>query len=176
MKKEWFVFNEKLPSFFSLKQIIMIKILATLCLLSPIIIASAQVPDNDPAKTSIEKNESYEVIGDERLKEMEERMITINENKSSIEGYRLQLFSSSGPNSFDQANEVQTEFLTIYNEVPAYVVHKKPAFKVRVGDFRTRLEAERFFIELKESFPDAFIVKDDVELPPLRLNEIEKQD
>jgi hypothetical protein len=47
---------------------------------------------------------------------------------------------------------------------------------VRVGDFRTRLEAERFFIELKESFPDAFIVKDDVELPPLRLNEIEKQD
>ena len=154
----------------------MIKIFSTLLIQTLFFSAFAQVPENNPEKTTIEKNDSYEVIGDRRLKKLENRIITINENKKTIEGYRLQLFSSSGPNSFNQANEVQTGFLTIYNEVPAYVVHKKPAFKVRVGDFRTRLEAERFFIELKENFPDAFIVKDSINLPPLNSEESKKED
>ncbi len=137
----------------------------------------AQVPANNPNKTTIEKNDEIEIVGDERLIEMENRVKSYNENNQTIEGYRLQLFSSSGPNSFNQANEVQAEFLKIYNEVPAYVVHKKPAFKVRVGDFRTRLEAERFFIELQENFPDAFVVKDDINLPPLLSEqETEKED
>ena len=169
-------FVKKLLSFFRLKHFTMIKIFSTLLIQTLFFSAFAQVPGNNPEKTTIEKNDSYEVIGDRRLKKLENRIITINENKKTIEGYRLQLFSSSGPNSFNQANEVQTGFLTIYNEVPAYVVHKKPAFKVRVGDFRTRLEAERFFIELKENFPDAFIVKDSINLPPLNSEESKKED
>jgi len=169
-------FVKKVLSFFRLKHFTMLKIFNTLLIQILFFSAFAQVPGNNPEKTTVEKNESYEVIGDRRLKKLENRIITINENKKTIEGYRLQLFSSSGPNSFNQANEVQTEFLTIYNEVPAYVVHKKPAFKVRVGDFRTRLEAERFFIELKENFPDAFIVKDAINLPPLNSEETKKED
>lgn len=152
----------------------MIRILISFLIQTLFLGAFSQVPSNSSEKKTIEKNESYEVISDKRLKELENRIITINENKKTIEGYRLQLFSSSGPNSFNQANEVQTQFLIIYNDVPAYVVHKKPAFKVRVGDFRTRLETERFFIELKENFPDAFIVKDDINLPRLNSEETKK--
>jgi hypothetical protein len=152
----------------------MIRILISFLIQTLFLGAFSQVPSNSSEKRTIEKNESYEVISDKRLKELENRIITINENKKTIEGYRLQLFSSSGPNSFNQANEVQTQFLIIYNDVPAYVVHKKPAFKVRVGDFRTRLETERFFIELKENFPDAFIVKDDINLPRLNSEETKK--
>ena len=152
----------------------MIRILISFLIQTLFLGAFSQVPSNISEKKTIEKNESYEVISDKRLKELENRIITINENKKTIEGYRLQLFSSSGPNSFNQANEVQTQFLIIYNDVPAYVVHKKPAFKVRVGDFRTRLETERFFIELKENFPDAFIVKDDINLPRLNSEETKK--
>jgi hypothetical protein len=152
----------------------MIKILISFLIQTLFLGAFSQVPSNNSEKRTIEKNESYEVISDKRLKELENRIITINENKKTIEGYRLQLFSYSGPNSFNQANEVQTQFLIIYNDVPAYVVHKKPAFKVRVGDFRTRLETERFFIELRENFPDAFIVKDDINLPRLNSEETKK--
>ena len=152
----------------------MIRILISFLIQTLFLGAFSQVPSNNSEKRTIEKNESYEVISDKRLKELENRIITINENKKTIEGYRLQLFSSSGPNSFNQANEVQTQFLIIYNDVPAYVVHKKPAFKVRVGDFRTRLETERFFIELRENFPDAFIVKDDINLPRLNSEETKK--
>jgi len=169
-------FVKKLLSFFSLKHFTMIKILISFLLQTLFLGAFSQVPGNNSEKITVEKNESYTVISDKRLKELEDRIIIINDNKNTIEGYRLQLFSSSGPNSFNQANEVQTEFLTIYNDVPAYVVHKKPAFKVRVGDFRTRLETERFFIELKENFPDAFIVKDDINLPRLNSEEIKTED
>lgn len=143
------------------------RIALTVVFTSSLNLIHAQTPGNDPRKTVIQSNENYEIIGDVRLNEMEERLIKINSEQENIDGFRLQLFSSSGPNSYNQANEVQTKFLEIYEEIPAYVVHKKPAFKVRVGDFRTRLEAERFFIELKENFPDAFVVKDQINLPPL---------
>jgi hypothetical protein len=113
------------------------------------------------------------IEGDGRIGELEERYKQINEKEQKINGYRIQIFSNSGTQSFDQATEVQTEFLKIYPEIKSYIIHQKPRFKVRIGDYRTRLDAERFYIELKENFPDAFIVRDRINFPVL---EIEKED
>ncbi|MCB0480149.1 MAG: SPOR domain-containing protein [Flavobacteriales bacterium] len=128
----------------------------------------AQAPDvaND-ASVLLDASDNYTIVGDKRINDLEKRYAEINKNSPQIKGYRIQLFSSSGASSWDQANQVQGEFLKIYPDIPSYVIHKKPSFKVRIGDYRTRLDAERFFIELKENFPDAFIVNDMIELPKL---------
>ena len=133
---------------------------------------NGQTPDPQRNDVRIlDAKESYTIIGDKRIKELENRFIEINKENPEIAGYRIQLFSSSGASSWDQANTVQADFLKIYPDIPAYVIHKKPSFKVRIGDYRTRLEAERFFIELKENFPDAFIVNDLIALPKLSIEE-----
>jgi hypothetical protein len=51
--------------------------------------------------------------------------------------------------------------------VGAYIIYQQPNFKIRVGDFRTRLEAMKFLKELQLKYATAFIVRDDVKLPSL---------
>jgi hypothetical protein len=40
-----------------------------------------------------------------------------------------------------------------------------PDYSVRVGDFRTQLEAQKYLEQIKEVYPSAFIVPDRVEPP-----------
>ena len=42
-----------------------------------------------------------------------------------------------------------------------------PNFKLRVGDYRTRLEAEKMLHELRTAYPGCFVVPDEVEMPRL---------
>lgn len=77
-------------------------------------------------------------------------------------GYRVQIFFSSGTNSREQANRVKNEFSSKYPQINVYVIFREPNFQVRVGDFRTRAEAVGFQREIEASFPQSFVVKDEI--------------
>ena len=48
-----------------------------------------------------------------------------------------------------------------YPTVQAYIVFDEPNFKVKVGDFRTRLEAYAFLQQIKEVYK-GYIVRDNI--------------
>ena len=100
----------------------------------------------------------------ERLLEIK----TINQKEfPGIAGFRIQLFYGSGAQSRKQAASIQAEFLKLYPTIGCYEVFQTPNFKVRVGDFRSKLEATKFLKDVKDDFPDAYIVKDKILLPKL---------
>lgn len=109
---------------------------------------------------------------DARLDSLIMKHIRVNELKNGFDGYRLQLYSGSGTTARQEANTLRAEFLNRYPDIPAYVVYQAPNFKVRVGDYRTELEAIWLQRELAYKFPGGFVVKDLVKFPPL---EIEKE-
>jgi hypothetical protein len=119
------------------------------------------------SSTESEKNANPYSVNPAALNTLRQRAKKVAEEQPGLEGFRIQLYSSSGAESYTIAAKVQNDFQKLYPDIPSYVVHQKPSFKVRVGDYRHRLDAERFLIELKESFPDAFIVKDRIEFPAL---------
>lgn len=90
--------------------------------------------------------------------------VKLNKTKQTLPGYRVQLFFGSDRN---RAYEVRSDFIKVFSTTPAYIVYHQPNFKVRVGDFRTKLEAMRFLKEAQPLFETAFIVKDEVKLPAL---------
>lgn len=89
-------------------------------------------------------------------------------NPVKIKGYRLQLFFSTDK---DQVNQKRGEFLSRTKNLPAYIDYLQPNFRLRGGDFRTKLQAQKLQEELKNDFPDAIIVEDWIELPALNLSE-----
>jgi hypothetical protein len=91
-----------------------------------------------------------------------ERLKEINKSKMSMPGYRVQLYFGS---ERIRANQLKADFLQEYPDVGAYVIYHQPNFKLRVGDFKTRLEAKKFLDEVQTRFAVAFIVSDDVKLP-----------
>ncbi|MFM1876734.1 MAG: hypothetical protein RL266_2471 [Bacteroidota bacterium] len=112
---------------------------------------------------------------DVRLDSLVMRHIRVNEQRDGIAGYRLQLFSGSGTEARQQGNNLRVEFMTRYPDIPAYLIYQAPNFKVRVGDFRTELEAIHLQREIAYQYPGGFVVKDDIKFPKLAI-ESEKED
>jgi hypothetical protein len=104
------------------------------------------------------------VMEDQRVKELVTKNIVLNMDKETINGYRVQLHFGGDRK---KAQKIKTDFLQNYPEVSAYELYQQPNFKIRVGDFRTRLEAQKFLKELSATFPGAYIVNDDINLPKL---------
>jgi hypothetical protein len=111
-----------------------------------------------------EPKKNVEVIQDYRIKKLVDHHIAINEKKRTISGYRVQIHFG---NLREPAKEVKSKFLSLYDNVPAYEIYQQPNFKIRVGDFRTKLEATKLLKEISSDFPNAFIVPDDISLPPI---------
>lgn len=106
------------------------------------------------------------VSGDSRLNSLTEYQGTPQNGQNVVKmaGYRLQIFYDQEKNT---VNQKKADYLARYNEKPAYINYKAPNFRLRVGDFRTRLQAESFMNEIKVDWPDAIVVEDDIELPRL---------
>lgn len=83
-----------------------------------------------------------------------------------VEGYRIQLISLSGTNSKAIVEKMQIDFNIKFPEIPAYVTYFEPNFRLRVGDFKTKLEAYHVYQSINSSFPGAFIIKDKIEYLP----------
>lgn len=105
-----------------------------------------------------------EYIMEPALKSYLSMMDTMDVKGLKSYGYRIQLFSGSGANAKKSALQSQSSFLQFYRNVPSYTLWAYPNWVVRVGDFRTRLEALEFHTELRERYPASFIIKDEVTL------------
>jgi hypothetical protein len=106
-----------------------------------------------------------EIIQDARIDLLVQKHIRINEVINTIDGFRIQIFSESGASSKTKAQAVHEEFQARYPGVGVYLTFKTPNYRIRTGDFRTKLDAQRFLIELTADYPNAFIVEDQINLP-----------
>jgi hypothetical protein len=97
---------------------------------------------------------------------LREQIEDYSDNKG-IPGYRIQIFFDSGINSGERARTIKEEFEALFPGIPGYVTWKAPNYRVRVGDFRSRLEAEKALMDISEEYPNAWVIKDEINYPPL---------
>jgi len=105
------------------------------------------------------------VTGDVAVNVMVERHVEFNNRVKTIPGFRVQIASFSGANSKNSAFGLRDRFVIDYPAVQAYIVFDEPNFKVKVGDFRTRLEAYAFLQQIKEVYK-GYIIKDNINPEP----------
>ena len=107
------------------------------------------------------------VIANPAIDSLVAKHVRINEEGKGFPGFRVQIFSDSGNGARERANEKRSQFVSKYPEVPAYLDFNNPNFIVRVGDFRTKLEAREFLNSINLEFPYAFVRKDMIQPPPI---------
>ena len=104
-----------------------------------------------------------ELVQDYEIKKLLNNHVEVN-SKSNIKGYRVKIHFGSDK---AKAKEIKAKFIAKFPNVSAYEKYDQPNFNIRVGDFRTKLEAYKFYKELQPDFPSAFIVQDEIEFPSL---------
>lgn len=139
--------------------------------ISVLFIALSEMGFSQPSFNSL-VDSSLVIERDVRLDSLVMRHTRVNKLKDGFDGFRVQLYSGSGTEARLQANNLRAEFMSIYPDVPAYLVYQAPNFKVRVGDFRTELEATYLQRELAYQYPGGFVSRDLVKFPKL---DIEKE-
>ncbi len=103
-----------------------------------------------------------EITKDPKIDALIARRLELSKKGQSaqqISGFRVQIYSGSDRK---MAYAEQARFKGFYPEVFAYITFIQPNYKIRVGDFRTRIEAEKFKYIIKSNFSDVFIFPDQI--------------
>lgn len=108
-----------------------------------------------------------QIIQDSRVDTLMKIFEEKNEMHPTISGSRVEIFFEAGNYSKQKAMEAKSGFVQKYTEVPSYLIFHQPYYKVRVGDFRTKMEAQAFLKEIEKDYPNAFVVPDEINFPGL---------
>jgi hypothetical protein len=79
----------------------------------------------------------------------------INASISTNDTYKIQIFSGKS----DEAKETLRSFKREFNNIDGTLIFQTPNYKVIVGNFKTRIEAERNLEEIKKSYKSVFLLK-----------------
>ncbi|MGB1247503.1 MAG: SPOR domain-containing protein [Chitinophagales bacterium] len=92
---------------------------------------------------------------------MLEKHIEKNAETDEADGYRIQImYSSNREEVYSKKSEVYSNF----RQYKAYMVYDQPYYKLRIGDFETKVEARKFLEDVIAEYPTAFIVEDRIKL------------
>ncbi len=118
-------------------------------------------------KTVITYNEdsSMSVIRDSRFDQLVAKQKEQNLSNQTMPGYRIQIYFGGNR---QKASEAKLNFNSKFADIPAYITYQQPNFKVRVGDFRNRYDAQKMMKDLEGMYPTLFIVPEDVKLPSIK--------
>lgn len=107
---------------------------------------------------------NVEIIKDSRIDALvrNEGAVVPPATTPQITGYRLQLFFDTNRGAVDNA---RSRFIAMFPKVDTYVEFVAPNYFLKVGDFRTQMEAEKVKAQVETSFPTSFVVKEKVNLP-----------
>ncbi|MBS1524230.1 MAG: SPOR domain-containing protein [Bacteroidetes bacterium] len=114
--------------------------------------------------SSAQTRGKVEVVKDPRIDTLIARRAELNKSVGldQVMGYRVQIFTGSNRR---EAYDAQAKFQQQFPDIRSYIIYNEPNFKVRAGDFRTKLEAEKFQDQLKKWFSGTFIITEKINPP-----------
>lgn len=78
-----------------------------------------------------------------------------NSSITNNDKFRIQVFYGKN----NEAKEALQNFKSLYPEINATIIYNTPTYKVFVGNFKTRLEAERNLRIIKKDFPNSLLIR-----------------
>jgi len=98
-------------------------------------------------KVTVDQDVKFEQLLNEKRK--------INSSITINDRYKIQIFNGDTENSKKTLIDFKKEF----KNLDATIVFSTPLYKVWVGNFKTRIEAEKNLQLLKKRYPTAFLIK-----------------
>jgi hypothetical protein len=97
-------------------------------------------------------------------KEIEKVLEKIKEKNQSLtesQGFRISIFSENDRSGFESAKSF---ILQYYPELEIYESYSQPTYRVKVGDFMNRMDAERYYATLVSRFANSKIILDKIDV------------
>jgi hypothetical protein len=111
------------------------------------VVLMSQKSFSQEAKVSVSQDPKFEQLLNEKRK--------INSSITINDRYKIQIFNGDTENS----KKTLLDFKRENQNIDATIVFSTPMYKVWVGNYKTRIEAEKNLNDLKKKYPNAFLIK-----------------
>jgi hypothetical protein len=123
------------------------------------------------SKYCIAKSDTIIVYKDARLDVLTAKQIQLNKRNTMLtssglyKGFRLQIIST---NNREEAFRIKADAITKFPDQKVYALFQSPNFKIRIGNFLKREDAEKFRKDIvSKYYPNGvYIVEDAIEYVP----------
>jgi sporulation related protein len=112
-----------------------------------ILILSAIPMFSQEVKTTVTQDPKFENLLKEKRR--------INSSITVNDRYKIQIYTGDSESSKKALNEFKKKF----RNFDGTIIFNTPFYKVWVGNFKTRIEAERNLNEVKSEYPNALLIK-----------------
>ena len=83
-----------------------------------------------------------------------------NKTVETLQGYKIQIYYGSEKECY----EVKDEFSSLFSEIPTSIIFSTPQWKLQIGNYRTRLEADHAMVNIKKEYPAAIVLVSEIEI------------
>ena len=118
---------------------------------------------------------SLRVNQDSRVDRLIRRQKDVYAVSNTLSGFRIQIFMEIGNDAVTHAESMKYSFTKAFPEIPVYLSYEQPYYRLRVGDFRNRVEAEKYLRLIKPKFGLAFVTAEEIN-PPKKLSPVELEE
>lgn len=102
-----------------------------------------------------EAQESVNIIQDSRFEQLLNEKRKINSSITVNDNYKIQIFY--GENG--EARKTLSDFKRDFKYLDGTIIFQSPTYKVWIGNFKTKIEAEKNLTEVKKKYPYALLIK-----------------
>jgi hypothetical protein len=133
-----------------------------LLILIPLLLWITEVSAQDSSASVV-------VNKDPRIDSLVNKQIEINEvttrnSRRAAPGYRILVISSNDRNKVIQA---KTKMYQEFPELKTYMMYQSPFFRLKVGNFKERTDAEEYLPRIQRYYPTGvYIVTDTIDVRP----------
>jgi len=102
---------------------------------------------SQPSKINIIQNPKFEMLLNEKRK--------INSSITVNDRYKVQIFYGTS----EEAKKTLSVFKKDFKQLDGTIVYSNPNYKVWVGTFKTRIDAEKNYKEILKKYPTALLIR-----------------
>ena len=83
-----------------------------------------------------------------------------NKTVETLQGYKIQIYYGSEKECY----EVKDEFSSLFPNIATSIIFSTPQWKLQIGNYRTRLEADHAMVNIKKEYPAAIVLASEIEI------------
>jgi hypothetical protein len=103
----------------------------------------------------VAQNSNLTLNSDPKFEQLLSEKRKSNLNLSYSDRYKIQIYNGASEN----AKKTLSEFRQEYKNLDATIIFNTPNYKVWIGNFRTRMEAERYLVDIQKNYKNVFLIK-----------------
>ena len=105
--------------------------------------------------SSYSQDKGINVSQDPKFEQLLNEKRKINSSLTVNERYKIQIYYGDS----ETAKKTLSDFRKEFKNLDGTIVFNTPTYKVWIGNFKTKIEAERNLNDLKKKYPNALVIK-----------------